>query len=63
MTITERPPRERITEILANRQQTARLIRGYQTRRDFLQLCAEIDHLRIQERIDVPPFDAPELSS
>ena len=61
--ISERPPKERIDEILDDRYRVARSIPSYRTRRDFLQLCAEVDHLRVPIlSIDNTPFDSNEVS-
>ena len=64
ISVPQRPHSERIKEILDTRSEIARQIRRYRQRRDFLQLCAEIDALRgqiTQHRIDHPPFGSPEL--
>ncbi len=43
----ERPPRERIDEILKNRKHDiAHRYLRYEARRDYLQLCCEVDYLR-----------------
>lgn len=43
----ERPPKKRIDEILKNRRwNIEHLHMRYEARRDYLQLCAEIDYLR-----------------
>ena len=43
----ERPPKERIDDILKNRKWAIEHFHmRYEARRDYLQLCAEIDHLR-----------------
>ena len=64
MMLPERPPAERITEILKTRREIAAKIRGYHTRRDFLQLCAELDHCR---KTVLPPENpvqgGPEIAS
>src|SRR5579863_9868299 len=45
----ERPPRARIDDILKNRRWNIEHFHmRYAARRDYLQLCAEIDHLRIE---------------
>ena len=58
--ISERPPKQRVDEILAERQRVARSIHSYRARRDFLQLCAEIDHSR-NYSIDHTPFESTEV--
>lgn len=51
VTLPERPPKKRIDEILRNRKwNIEHLHMRYAARRDYLQLCAEIDHLRAIER-------------
>lgn len=43
----ERPPKHRIDEILAHRKHNAtHLYLRYAARRDYLQLCCEIEYLR-----------------
>ena len=45
--LRERPPGKRIDEILENRDWAMQhLHMRYEARRDYLQLCAEIEHLR-----------------
>lgn len=45
--LPERPPAERIQDILDHRHHNAHHMHmRYEARRDYLQLCAEIDHLR-----------------
>jgi hypothetical protein len=45
----ERPPKERIDDILKNRLWAIdHFHMRYEARRDYLQLCAEIDHLRAE---------------
>ena len=47
----ERPPKKRIDEILKNRKwNVEHMHMRYEARRDYLQLCAEIIHLREQLR-------------
>ncbi len=42
----ERPPQTRVTEILSQQRETAARIREYSARRDFLQLCAEVEYAK-----------------
>jgi len=45
--LRERPPKKRIDEILENRNWAIQHMHmRYEARRDYLQLCAEIEHLR-----------------
>ena len=49
--LPQRPPKARIDDILKNRRfNVAHFHMRYEARRDYLQLCAEIDHLRKGER-------------
>jgi hypothetical protein len=62
----ERPHGERIDNILKNRHFNVRHFHmRYEARRDYLQLCAEIDHLRndlqrAREFCTTLPADTPE---
>lgn len=46
--VKTRPPKERIDEILKERGVISQRIQRYDERRDFLQLCMEIDYLRAE---------------
>src|ERR1035441_6879127 len=49
MALPERPPAERIQDILDHRfANFEHLHMRYEARRDYLQLCAEIEHLRAE---------------
>ena len=51
MSLPERPPKARIDNILKNRRWNVEHFHmRYEARRDYLQLCAEIDHLRAEQR-------------
>lgn len=51
----DRPPRERIDEILKNRKHNvAHQYLRYEARRDYLQLCCEIDYLRAEAALSTP---------
>ena len=48
-TLRERPPKKRIDEILKNRDWAKQhLHMRYEARRDYLQLCTEVEHLRAE---------------
>ena len=64
MTVIITIPQSRIEDILKERREIARKIKSYGTRRDFLQLCAEVERLRQYEpyQVDVTPFDSSEVA-
>lgn len=57
--LPERPPKQRIDEILANRKWAMEHMHmRYETRRDYLQLCAELDHMRVLEQARTNDLEA-----
>jgi hypothetical protein len=57
LALPERPSADRIQEILDNRQHAVKhLHMRYEASRDYLQLCAEIDHLRAAQPSQVEPL-------